>query len=248
MDPTSGKTASHFRTTSWSLIRRARSSADDLEVLLGNYWSPVYAYLRRHGQIPEDAADLTQAFLADVVLDRDLVSRADPDTGRFRSFLITALKRFVIDQHRHARGRDASSPRRRATFVPDDPDLLNAAEPDHTDDPGRAFDRQWAAAVLDDALQRVQDDCRRNGMERQWTAFDARVLRPITRNCDPTSIDNLVDSLGASGPQEIYSMLQTVKRKLQRELREVVAETVIDPNDVDRELADLRRFLASRVL
>ena len=244
MDPTSGKTASHFRTTSWTLIARARHSPGDLETLLARYWSPVYAYLRRHGQTPEDAADLTQAFLADVVLDRDLVSRADPDAGRFRSFLITSLKRFVIDQHRHARGRDASSPRRRATFVPDDPDLLNAAEPDHTDDPGRAFDRQWAATVLDTALQRVHADCQQNGMARQWSAFEARVMRPITHDCNPLPIDNLVDSLSAAGPQEIYSMLQTIKRKLQRELREVVAETVAEPEDVDRELADLRRFLA----
>ncbi|UCD75614.1 MAG: sigma-70 family RNA polymerase sigma factor [Phycisphaerales bacterium] len=235
-----GHTASQFKTTSWTLIVRARSDPADLETLLGQYWSPVYAYLRRKGNRPEDAADLTQSFLSEVVLDRDLIGRADPDRGRFRAFLIAALKRFVIDEYRRERGREG---KRAAILVPKDPAQLKSAEPSEEDDPGRAFDRQWAAAVLNNALERVEAACRDDGMTRQWESFELRVLRPLQRDCEPAPIQEVLERLGEREPQVIYSMIQTIKRKLQRELREVVAETVETEEEVEQELAELRRFL-----
>ena len=103
-------TASRFQTTSWTLIVRARASRADLQELLSVYWSPVYAYLRRRGHDPHDAADLTQGFLSEVVLDRGFVERADPARGRFRSFLLSALRKFVIDEHRRVRRGGLSAP------------------------------------------------------------------------------------------------------------------------------------------
>ncbi|MCP3904449.1 MAG: sigma-70 family RNA polymerase sigma factor [Planctomycetes bacterium] len=237
----SDKSAMRFKTTSWTLIGDARDNRSDLEQLLAQYWSPVYAFLRRRGERPADAEDLTQAFLAKIVLDRKLISQADPARGRFRTYLISALKNFVIDEYRHVRGRDGT---RAPTFIPDDPRAFEAAEPSEADDPANAFDRQWATAVLNEALRRVEDACRNDGMERQWTAFDARVLRPARHDCEPTAIEELLVRLGISEAQEIYSMIQTVKRKLDRELRAVVAETVVDTEGIGQELRDLRKFLA----
>ena len=86
-----GRTASRFRTTSWTLIVHARASQGDLEELLGRYWSPVYAFLRRSGHRAEEAEDITPAFLSYVLLKRDLIGRADPQRGRFRSLSAGSL-------------------------------------------------------------------------------------------------------------------------------------------------------------
>ncbi len=243
MEDGSQRTASRFRTTSWTLIARARSSRGDLETLLDRYWSPVYAFLRRSGRDPHDAADVTQAFLSDIVMGRDLIGRADSARGRFRSFLITALKRFEIDEFRKEHGRNAAGKRRAVVFGPQDPDSADLAEPRSTDDPTSAFDRQWATTVLNTALGNVEQDCRDDGMHSQWEAFEARVLRPVRDNCQQTPIEDVVDSLGVKDQQKVYSMVQTVKRKIQRELREVVAETVQEPEEVELELRELGEFL-----
>jgi RNA polymerase sigma-70 factor (ECF subfamily) len=230
-----------FQTTSWTLIVQAQSSAQDLERLLAAYWSPVYAYLRRQGQSPEDAADLTQGFLGDIVLKRDLIGQADPDRGRFRSYLLAALKNFVIDEHRRQSGRGDSRP---ISFVPDDPDALEAAEPSETDDPGRAFDCQWATTVLGIVLERLREACEREGLGPHWTVFDGRVLGPIRHGRTPVSVEELVRSLGARDRDEIYSMQNSIKRKFRTVLRRVVAKTVDDPADADDEIAELRKILS----
>jgi len=223
------------------MVARAPNSRADMEALLKRYWSPVYAYLRRRGCETHEAEDLTQEFLLKKVLGRDLLERADEARGRFRSFLKRALEHFVVDEHRRVHGRDGARAR---TFVPDDLQVLAAAEPGEGDDPARAFDRQWAATVLDSALERVEAACRADGMERQWTAFEARVLRPVLHGCAPTPIEELVDLLRAHDRQEIYSMLQTIKRKVNSEVRELIAETVEQPEDVRGEFDELRAFLA----
>ena len=223
------------------MIARAPNSRADMETLVNRYWSPVYAYLRRRGCERHEAEDLTQEFLLKKVLGRDLLERADEARGRFRSFLKRALEHFVVDEHRRVHGRDGARAR---MFVPDDPQALSAAEPGAGDDPARAFDRQWAATVLDSALERVGAACRADGMQRQWTAFEARVLRPVLHGCAPTPIEELVDQLAARDRQEIYSMLQTIKRKVNSEVRELIAETVEQPEDVRAELDELQTFLA----
>src|SRR5262245_39407495 len=90
-----------FTTTHWSVVLDAANSAapgaqEALEKLCRTYWYPLYAYVRRQGHSPEDAQDLTQAFFARF-LEKRLVQSADPERGRFRSFLLTALKHFLVN-------------------------------------------------------------------------------------------------------------------------------------------------------
>ena len=235
-------TATRFHTTSWTLIVRARASREDLEVLLGRYWSPVYAFLRRSGWKREDAQDLTQTFLGEVLPKRDLVGRADPLRGRFRSFLLSALRNFATDARRKG-GAEAAA--RRGGCLPDDVSELELAEPTEAHDPPLVFDRQWAAAVFDQAFHRTQDVCQQQGMTRHWRVFEARVVLPILHGCKPVEIKPLIDELGARDRQEIYDLLRSTRRKFQSMLREVVAETIEDPAEVDEELAELRRILSS---
>lgn len=237
---TASPTGSRFRTTSWTLIVRSRSSAGDLEQLLQVYWAPIYAYLRRSGQDREGAADLTQAFMADVVLDRKLIDRADPARGRFRSFLVAALNRFVVDAHRHEHGRSG----RRAAMITCAPDELAALEPSGEDDPARAFDRQWAATVLSLAVDRLREQCQSDGLAEHWRMFEGRVLTPALHGGLPASLDALASAASGRSAEDVSSMVNTVKRKFRSVLREVVAETVEDDAAVDDELRELQRHLA----
>lgn len=222
------------------MIAKAQSSPADFEELLVKYWSPVYASLRRKGKNRDDAADLTQAFLADVVIGRDLISKARPERGRFRSFLMTALKNYEIDTIRRERGRNGKRVR---VFLPDDPELLAAAEPSDADDPTRAFDRQWATAVVEEALVRMEKFCRDDGMHPHWRVFEARIISPTLHGCEPASIEKLTAQLGARDGVEISSLLHTAKRKFRSILREVIGETLQDPADLELEFAELRKFL-----
>ena len=99
-----------FLTTQWSLIENIKAEQDRnktlINFLLRQYWKPVYCYLRRKGYDNEQAKDLTQDFFHEVVLNRDMVGRADPARGRFRSFLLYALNEFLTKQHIRERAHE----------------------------------------------------------------------------------------------------------------------------------------------
>jgi RNA polymerase sigma-70 factor (ECF subfamily) len=235
MDP--GQTSANFQPTRWTLIDRARTGSGDLNTLLAEYWSPVYAYLRRKGHQSHDAADLTQSFLAKAVLDRNLLEHADPARGRFRSYLLRALNNFVIDEWRKGKVESAM------TYVPDDAAALDRAEPSDADDPASAFERQWLVATLERALRAVERECCEDGMGKQWLVFDARIVRPALYGAERIAFRELKDQIGTSDTQEIYSMILTVKRKVERALRQAIAETVHEREEVDRDVAEMRKLI-----
>ena len=237
----SNQTASWFQTTSWTLIEQAKVDPAALEVLLERYRPPVYAYLCKAKRVqPADADDLVQAFMCEVVLGRDLISRANKDHGRFRSFLLKCLEHFVTDQYRHEHGRNGEG---RPKFVSLDPQTLDVIGRLEDDDPQAVYDRMFSSITLDVTLARVEADCRRRRMQRQWEAFEARVLRPNKYGCQPPPYEELMQSLGERDPQKIYTMVDTIKDKLRREFLRVVAEGVSDPGEVDEEVAQLTRLL-----
>ena len=233
------ETGAGFPTTSWALVLRARGSRADLELLLRAYWSPVYAFIRAKGFGHHDASDLTQEFLTEILVGRDLIAKADPMRGRFRAFLKSALRNFLVDQHRRTHTKRAA---------PDAPvaSLTNeSAESSGRDaEPATAFDRQWAAAVIALAIERTEAACRQDGMDAQWTAFRTIILAPLSARVKAPNMEELAAKIGASSPAQVSNMIQTVKRRFRRTLQQVVAETVTDPLDVDDELAQLQQFFS----
>lgn len=237
----SGETGAWFQTTSWSLVLSARGSRADLELLLRAYWSPVYAFIRAKGFGHHDASDLTQEFLAEILVGRDLIAKADPMRGRFRAFLKSALRNFLIDQHRRASSKRAA-PSNPIASVDAVPEAADGSRDGGGGEPAAAFDRQWAAAVLALAIERTESACMQDSMEMQWAAFKAVVLTPLTGRVKSPNMDELAKRLGAAGPAQVSNMVQTVKRRFRRTLQQVVAETVMDPAEVEDELAALQRF------
>lgn len=233
------QTAAGFQTTSWTLIDGARADRAGLEKLLRQYWSPVYASIRRQGYGSHDASDLTQEFMAQVVIGRDLVGRADSARGRFRSFLKQSLRNFLIDRSRARKRPEGEHPAHLASGSEE----TGSPEPAAAEAGADTFDREWAAAVIELTLQRLEEACREDDMEPHWQAFRLNVVGPTIRKSRALSMEDLASAIGAADATQASNMLQTVKRRFKRLLREVVSETVTDPAEIELELALLRSSL-----
>src|SRR5688572_25046691 len=142
-----------FTTTRWSLILAA-GGADSPQVgpalrqLLERYWYPLYTFVRRKGHDPEESRDLTQEFLSRL-LEKNLLRSADPRKGRFRTFLLTALYRFLVDEWRRE-GRQVRGGDRSIVSL----DFVQAEaryrfEPVDTMTPERIYERRWAMTLLE---------------------------------------------------------------------------------------------------
>ena len=112
-------------------------------------------------------------------------------------------------------------------------------------DAEQIFDREWAAAVIELALNRLEESCLADGMEAHWRGFGTNILGPALRRTSPLPMSRLAAQIGAADETQASNMLQTVKRRFRRILREVVAETVSDPAQVEAELAELRAHVGS---
>jgi RNA polymerase sigma-70 factor (ECF subfamily) len=166
-----------FQTTRWTLVRQATSSSDPaarqaLATLCESYWYPVYAFIRRSGKGPHDAEDLTQSFFARL-LEKEILATADPGKGKLRSFLLTCIRNFVIDEHARAaalkRGADMV-----VSLDRDWAEKFYATEPvDHLT-PDRLFQRRWALTVLEFSFQLLREEFAAAG---KAALFDA--LRPF---------------------------------------------------------------------
>ena len=237
-----------FPATHWSLVARAVSAADvaagreALEALLRQYLPALRARLVVERRIhPEKAEDLLQGFIADKVLEKELLARADRKLGRFRSFILTSLDRYLVDQSRTAlaqRNNPCGGPMLALSEVAD------FARP-----PGRrrlqdGFDQAWGKQVIAEAINRMREEC--TGLRRcdLWEVFQARVLGPAIDDTPPLPYDELVRQFGFSSPEQASNVLVTAKRMFARMLRAVVSEYAGEEADVEEELAELRVALA----
>lgn len=229
---------SRFSTTSWTLLRNARSDSAAMGRLLAKYWRPVYSFVRRSGYTRADAAEITQDFVAEVMLGRDLVGRADPASGRFRSFVKAALKNYLIDRGRSRTGRRADPLLSSMTSA-----ALDAVESSDVHEPLEAYDRQWAKTILTIALEQVRDDCHRSGLGTHWSVFERRALLPHVHTVPPPSLERIASELQLQSADVVSGMMFTVKRKLRIAIHSLIAETVSSPTDIEDEIRDLRKAL-----
>jgi RNA polymerase sigma factor (sigma-70 family) len=233
-----------FATTRWTMVATAGRSSDAeaagaLEDLCRTYWSPLYGYLRGRGYGAEEAQDLTQGFFAGL-LERQALRLADQTRGRFRAFLLTALKRYVINQHE----REAAS-RRGGHYVRfpldfDEAERTYAMEHRNDDTPERVFDRKWAAIVLDRTLIRLRQECAAGGRGPA-----AHVLLPyLTDTGDLPTYREAAESLELS-EGAVKVAVHRLRQRFGAILRLEVGETVLDPESVDDEMRELLRAVST---
>ena len=235
-----GGTAETFLTTRWSLIEGIQRKPDPQRAMIGmlleRYWRPVYCYLRRTGHDNEQAKDLTQGFFHEVVLNRRLIERADPSKGRFRSFLLHALKQYVIDQRRSGGGQSTISPGKLVSLeIADLPPLPQTI---YRSSPEECFLYAWKAAMLDQTLAKVQDDCLSCGQQTHWQIFQEGLVAPILEGTKPPPLKDLCRRYGVASEKTASNMIITVKRRFQRTLREQLRSTVRSEAEADEELQD----------
>lgn len=246
-EPTPGAPlpARRFPTTRWSVVRAASQTTSPqaraaLESLCATYWSPVHAYIRRSGHSADDAADLTQAFFARVIEKGD-VGNARHELGRFRTFLLTAVRHFLLNQADHDRAAKRGGGRAHVSIgAPSGDDSPRFVEPPSGETPETIYEQRWALTVLDAAMQRLQQLSEEAGDEAQFAA-----LRPFLTGEESVSYAEAARTLQkAEGAVRVA--VHRLRRRFGRCLRETLADTVFDPADVDAELAYLLDVLSRR--
>jgi len=236
-----------FHTTDWADISRARTLHEGrrrsaVGTLIQRYWKPVYGYLRCKGHSNDEAKDLTQGFFEEVVLGRGLFQQADQIKGRLRTFLLTALDRYVASARR---SRSAKKRRPREGLIPlEGPESYNIPEPACQASPEAAFDYIWASQLLEDALGQTRMQCYETGKNVHWRLFKARVVDPIMDDVTPPPLPELCARLGVTDPTKASNMIVTVKRTFQAVLRQQVRRLGGTQTDVDQEIHDLMAVLS----
>lgn len=227
-----------FATTHWSVVLTAGETSNPeiqgaLEALCRTYWYPLYAYVRRTGRNPEEACDLTQEFFARF-LRQGHVSLADPARGRFRTFLLTSMKRFVANEwkkeHRLKRGGDQQI----LSLDAAEGEQRFAGEPADAASPDVLYERRWAAALLERVLGLLGEECATSGRGAQFEALKAR-LWGENRDVPQAA---LADQLGMS--EGAFKVAAHRMRARYRELlRTEIAHTVASAGEVEDELRHL---------
>lgn len=204
-----------------------------LIALCETYWYPLYAYLRRRGYAPDQAQDLTQDFFLRVLEGRYL-DRADPEKGRFRSFLLTSLKFFVADEQDRQRARKRGA----GAVVPLElsfGERRYQREPAHDETPERLFERRWALSVLDQVVEKLRAEFVRHGTPEH---FDQLKVFLLGRPDAPYAA--LAEKMNTS-EGALKVAIHRLRKRYRELFRQEIADTVADPSEVESEL----RFLAA---
>jgi RNA polymerase sigma factor (sigma-70 family) len=236
-----------FATTRWTVVLRAgnsdeASSREALEQLCRQYWFPLYAFVRRKGHSPEDAADLTQDFFTKL-LQNGFPAGAEPGKGRFRTFLLTSLSRFLINDWIKSRRVKRGSGERHLSIealIEESGEVSYLAEVAHGETPEELYQRTWAETLLKKVFHRLEQEC----LDRGDARFD--VLRSFL---DPGQDDapRLQDAAGRLGltVPAFKSLLHRFRQRYRALLLEEVGQTVDSLDDVQEEMRGIIRALRS---
>lgn len=232
-----------FPGTRWTLVAQSRRDDPEAEAALGElcqqYWYPVYAFVRRSGQGAHDAEDLTQGFFQFVIA-KDYFAKAEPEKGRLRSFLLIALKRFLKDDARKWLAAKRGAGDQRIVLDGELADGVYAEESAEMLSPEASFDRRWARSLLENVFARLRSEFEAKGKLAIYEALKQRVVG--TASEEPQ--DALADQLGLPVARlrlELFRM----RRRYGELLREEVADTVNDPQEVEGELRYLLSLFVS---
>ena len=233
-----------FVTTHWSVVLSAQEkdterSAEALETLCRAYWFPLYAYVRRFGHNPPDAQDLTQEFFARL-LARHYLDSVDREKGRFRTFLLTALKRFLAQEWERAHARKRGGGQQVVPFDTQLAEQLYSVEQGSEASPDTLFERRCALTLLDVTFKRLAEEFAAAGK-----VSDFETLKPyLTAERGGIPYAELAARLNRDESAARVAVHRF--RKRYRELfREQVARTVARPEDVDAEMRHLLAVLGA---
>jgi RNA polymerase sigma-70 factor (ECF subfamily) len=232
-----------FNTTHWSVVLAAARGHDScareaLARLCQTYWYPLYAYARRRGHSAHDAQDLTQAFFARL-LERDSLVSVSPKLGKFRTFILTALKRFLASEWKYAKAQKRGGGRELLSLDWAAAEERFDLEPATNSSPDKLFEKQWAVTVLNDVLRRLEQEYQTDGKAELFGALKQTLMG--RREAQPYAALAVKLDMSESAVKVNVHRL----RKRYRELMHAeIAGTVEDPREVEEELRYLFQVLA----
>lgn len=229
----------HFSDTQWTEVRRAGRPTDPgarqaLETLCEKYWPPIYAYVRRRGYSPPDAQDLTQGFF-ERLLEKNSFATADRKKGKFRTYLLGALKHFLNDEWDKVQAEKRGG---KVQFVSLD-DVRQAERmylEDHSSDatPERAYDRRWAKILLQQALRQLKDEMYCSGKADQFDALKQFLMGDVRAGDYPGAAAQLQT-------KNVAVLVHRMRLRFEELVRKEVQHTVSNSVEVEEELRNLLR-------
>lgn len=236
LDSTSGASPK-FEATQWTLIRRASfgsaDAEDALETLCRTYWFPIYAFIRRNGRGPHDAQDLTQEFFARF-LETNSIARADRKRGKFRTFLLGALKNFLTDAYRKASAWKRGGGVKIVSFEETEAEERYRLEPVDERTPDQVYEQRWLVDLLETAIARLREEFCAAGKERQF-----QVLKIfLSQEGDDGAYHEAGAKLNTSG-KTIAVAVHRLRRRFRQVVRSAIADTVSSPEEIEEEYRSL---------
>jgi RNA polymerase sigma factor (sigma-70 family) len=230
-----------FVTTHWSLVAAARPdqagqsrAREALEQLCRSYWYPVYAFVRCRGYSAEDAQDLTQSFFARFIETGGFAS-VDRERGRFRSYLLGAIKHFLANEWHRARAQKRGGQVRFVQLDGLETEIRYAEASKQSDNPEHLFDREWALETITGALRTLHEQMATAGKLEEFDAFKGSLTGE-----DDWSRDEIARRLKMS-PGAVKVAVHRFRRRYRKLLRAAIAETVGNGADLEDEM----RYLAA---
>lgn len=222
-----------FVTTSWSIVLKTRGSDTErriaFEDLCVAYWYPLFAYARNKGKSAQDAEDAVQSFLARL-LESHVVERADPERGRFRSFLITSFNQYLAREYEYLSAQKRCPSGRLMSIDVAIGNERYSNEPAHHESAEAQFERAWAQTVIERAAARLEEEWIESGKQDKF-----QVLKGSLTNHHVVSCREMAQQLGMT-EGAVRVALHRMKSRLGELLRIEVASTVEDEGQIDHEL------------
>jgi len=233
-----------FASTHWSVVLAAResdapSAAEALERLCRTYWPPLYAFIRREGYAEAEAKDLTQEFFLRLI-DREFLQRLRHQQGKFRSFLLTFLKNFLLEQ----RGKSKAQKRGGGKVIVSLDELSQDGsylhEPVDHFSPDQVFERRWAQTIFQVALNRLREE---------YVSSGKGDLYDVLKDFQPREGVSYAEIGARFGMTEaaIKSAVQRMRARHRELLRREIANTVTRPDEIDEEIRHLREALSGGI-
>jgi RNA polymerase sigma-70 factor (ECF subfamily) len=223
-----------FTTTHWSVVLEAQGESpaaqEALEKLCRVYWRPIYSFVRRQGARLEEAQDLTQGFFA-LLLERRDLRTVRKEKGRLRSYLLSAVKHFLTDEHRRAMAIKRGKGERLIPLEELRTEERSNLEPTDRLTADRIFERRWASTLLDRVLSQLEEKYRARGNAALFDFFN----QLLADEPGAPSQADIATQLGMT-ENAVSQAYHRFRQSYQSLLREEIAHTVATPGDIENEL------------
>ena len=232
-----------FATTHWSVISTAGKSSSPqqkqaLETLCQSYWFPLYAYLRRRGCDTHQAEDVTQAFFAHIV-EKQGLRTADPQYGKFRSFLLVRLKGFLSDERDRAQAKKRGGGQKILSLGIQNAEGQYALEPASGLSPEMLFEKSWALTVLERTVDRLEADMAKKNKQELFEHLKVY----LTTDKDVIPYQEMATRLSMT-EGSVRVAVHRLRRRYRKLLRDEIAQTVSADDQIEEEMGHLFSALA----